>query len=237
MLNTDSLSNIRSLLADHGPVYKETLTANFSHFIKEPWNGFSSLTFLVPVVFWLIKLKGHHRDYPFVMFCMPLLTIGGLGSMLFHGLRLSPYLLAMDWLPIVLLTLSVSIYFWYRVLAKWWQVVLVILGFISLRVCLYMFLKGSAGINASYFINGVNMFVPALILLRKTHNAHANWLVYAILLFMAALVFRQIDMWQVDVLPMGSHWLWHVFCGAGAFALSTYLVKIAENATDSQIKT
>ena len=71
----------------------------------------------------------------------------------------------MDWLPIVLLTLSVSIYFWYRVLAKWWQVVLVILGFISLRVCLYMFLKGSAGINASYFINGVNMFVPALILL------------------------------------------------------------------------
>ena len=162
------------------------------------------------------------------MCCMPLLILGGVGSTLFHGLRLSPYLLMMDWLPIVLLTLAVSIYFWYRVLPKWWQVVLVVLGFILMRVVLYKFIKGAAGINISYFINGVNMFVPALILLRQTHNAHAKWLVYAILFFIAALMFRQVDLWRVDILPMGCHWLWHVFCGVGAFALSTYLVKIAK---------
>ena len=40
----------------------------------------------------------------------------GLGSVLFHGFRASNWLLMMDWLPAMLVSLSVTVYFWVKVL-------------------------------------------------------------------------------------------------------------------------
>ena len=39
-----------------------------------------------------------------------------MGSALFHGFRASNWLLMMDWLPAMLVSLSVTVYFWVKVL-------------------------------------------------------------------------------------------------------------------------
>jgi hemolysin III len=211
---------------DHGPHYKET---DFSHFIVEPWNAFSSLTFLVPVFYWLIRLRGQYSRYAFLVGCMPLLVIGGLGSTLFHAFRTSRALLYMDFLPIIILTLAVSIYLWYRALGNWWIVALITLFSFAIRYLIFRYMHGQQAINTSYFITGCMMFIPALIFLYKTRFAGAANLIAAVLLFLLALYFRYIDL-RVDVsfLPMGTHFLWHTACGAGIMFLSYYLVRIVD---------
>src|SRR5688572_15572541 len=105
---------------DHGPIYRETM--DLSQFIVEPWNAFSSLTFLIPAFIFLWQLRGQYNRYAFfVYFCSPMLIMGGLGSTLFHAFRSSGWLLAMDVAPIILLVLGISIWIWLKVLPKkWW---------------------------------------------------------------------------------------------------------------------
>lgn len=92
---------------DHGPIYRET--TDLSLFIVEPWNAWSSLTFLIPAFVFLWQLRGQYASYAFfVYFCSPMLILGGLGSTFFHAFRSSGWLLAMDVLPIVLLVLGIS---------------------------------------------------------------------------------------------------------------------------------
>src|SRR5688572_16196872 len=102
-----------AILPDGGGQYAET---NLNHFIVEPWNALSSLFFLIPAIYWGLKIRKNIRENSFIAFCVPLLTLGGLGSTFFHAFRSSPLLLWMDELPILILTLSVSAYLWQKII-------------------------------------------------------------------------------------------------------------------------
>jgi hemolysin III len=88
-------------------------------------------------------------------------------------------------------------------------------------------------INLSYFVTGVTMFLPALILLLRTRFRGLPHILLATVLFMLALWFRQIDAVST-ALPMGTHWLWHVCCGVGAWFLANYLYLIANQQVESK---
>ncbi len=51
--------DIHGLLPDGGGYYAET---NPQNFVLEPWNAVSSLAFLVPVIYYMVKLKGRYRE-------------------------------------------------------------------------------------------------------------------------------------------------------------------------------
>jgi len=93
---------------DHGPVYHET---DLSNFVAEPWNALSSLIIALPAVYFLIKYRGQYKIHAFIIyFCAPLLIMNGLGSTLFHAFRAHVFFLIMDVLPVVILTLGISIF-------------------------------------------------------------------------------------------------------------------------------
>lgn len=210
---------------DGGVVYAET---DLNNFVAEPWNALSSLTFLIPAFYWFIKLKGEYRNYPFLVTCMPLLVLGGIGSTIYHAFRTSYFFLLMDVVPIALLTLIVGIYFWWKVIEKWSYVAIISIVFIALRFMAYneIAFGRQQAINISYFITGIMIFVPAFLLLLKTNYHGLKTLIGATLLFILSLTFRQIDT-PFFFLPMGTHWLWHVSCAAGAYFLGQYLYLIA----------
>ncbi|WMJ72334.1 hypothetical protein RCC89_04040 [Cytophagaceae bacterium ABcell3] len=210
-------------LADGGLMYAET---NLDWIIPEPWNAISSLAFLVPVFYWFLKVRHDIKSYPFLIVCMVLLLAGGIGSTLFHGLRTSPLLLMMDVLPIQFLTVLVSIYFWYKVLPKWHYTIPVIMPFLLARIYIFQFTDTFSAINIAYFITGVMIFLPALIFLVKTRFQYAHSLFLGIFFFIVALLFRQYDHEFAAILPMGSHWLWHVFGAMGAGYLGAYLYRV-----------
>ncbi len=216
---------VQEIPMDGGPIYAET---DLSKIIAEPWNAYSSLTFLLPVFYWFYKLRNHYKEYPFLIACMPLLTLGGIGSTIYHAFRDSEFFLWMDVLPIALLTFFVILYFWWKVLEQWVYVALVAVIFIGLRILVYQLSQAQQQtINLSYFVTGVTMFVPAFLLLLKTNYKGVKIIITATIFFILSLVFRQIDtpfIW----LPMGTHWLWHISCAIGAFFLAQYLYLVAK---------
>ncbi len=211
---------------DGGTFYRETQPGRV---LVEPWNAFSSLTFWIPVFYWLSKLKGEYQSQKFVLWCMPFLFIGGLGSTLFHAFRVSSYLLVMDWLPIVILTVMVAAYLWGKVLGKWWLGVLIVVSLAIPRFLLARYVReyGQAVVNANYFITGLMMFLPGMLYMWKTRWLGLADVLFSIIWFSLALWCRYADtVVTVSFLPMGTHWLWHVCCAVGAFYIARYLVRI-----------
>jgi hemolysin III len=211
------------LLPDGAGFYAET---NPDYIIMEPYNAVSSLAFLIPVVYFMIKLRGRYRQFDFLTYCMPLLFLGGIGSTIFHALRSSPLFLLLDVLPIALLTLSVSIFFWIKILKQKWLVFIMVPAFVFMRFLVFSHYRTTLAINISYLITGLMIFVPGIIFLHKTKYQFADKLLWAVLLFLLALFFRRFDFEGMVLLPMGTHWLWHISCAAGAFMLGDYLYQL-----------
>lgn len=218
-------------MPDGAFAYHET---DFSQLIVEPWNAFSSLAIALPAVYFALMLRGQYKRYPFMMACMPLLFIGGMGSTLFHAFRASPYLLMMDWMPIAILVLMISMFMWYKVLGKWWLAIalVLLLSFMRFFVPLYFSFEGHAAINFSYFIGGTTMLLPVLLLSFKTNFTRFHLFVLTTLLLALALFFRYFDNLDDPYLPMGTHWLWHILSGMAAFPLGYYLKYVSELKTE-----
>lgn len=225
------LSFLASALAgsvpDHGPVYRET--TDLSLFIVEPWNAWSSLTFLIPVFIFLWQLRGRYGQYAFIVwFCCPLLVVGGLGSTFFHAFRASTLLLLMDAIPIVILVIGISIWMWLKVLPKKIQLLWVLLIFFGLTFGSMQFLNGQDRISAGYFFRGWMLLLPCYLFLRQTNFQNSGRLFTAIGFFSLALLFRFLDeKIEISFMPWGTHWLWHVSTAFGAYFLGEYLIKNA----------
>jgi hemolysin III len=228
--------DIHGLLPDGGGYYAET---NPQNFVLEPWNAVSSLAFLVPVIYYMVKLKGRYREYIFITYCMPLLFLGGIGSTIFHAFRVSQWFLIMDVLPIAILTLSVSVYFWLKILNKRWLIFIIVPLFVAFRFIIFGYFTGPKAINFSYLVTGLMLFVPSLVYMYKTKFVYAWGLFWAVGFFVLAIIFRRIDYIGTVILPMGTHWLWHVSCAIGSFLLANYLYHVKSDSmieadTDSQ---
>jgi len=217
-----------NVLPDGGPIYYETDISQLQgvgmeYFPVEPWNSISSLFFLVPAIYWVLKLRGQYRNYRVITLCIPFLIINGMGSFLFHGARSARAFLFMDFVPALLVVLIISAFFWYGVLKNWIAVIMVNLLLIALRFLVFRYASGSMVINLSYLISGITIFLPTLILLFKTNWHKAYLLVTAIFFLLTSLFFRVADDWQNQLLTPGVHWLWHVFSAISVFPLGHYL--------------
>jgi hypothetical protein len=216
----DSWQKYHISMPDGGPVYTET---DPSRWLVEPWNAFSSLLYLIPVILWIIKLRGKFRSYPFLLYCLPWLVLGGIGSTLFHAFRHYRFFLFLDFIPMAILTLSISIYFWVKVLPRWWHVLLVIIPTFLFRGLLFRDLPSHTAINVSYAMTGLLIFIPLLLLLIRHAFKEFRSIGLAAVFLSLSLFFREMDAWEHLVLPMGTHFLWHLFSALGAWFLASYL--------------
>ena len=208
-------------IKDGGPWYAETHLTD--QLIVEPWNAFSSLAIAAPAVYYLWKIRKQPRQYGFLLFCIPLLLLNGIGSTLFHGLRTSRLFLVMDYLPAMLITLAITAYFWVKVLPKWWLVFFTVGPVLFLRFAVFDYFSGQLAINLSYIIGGVAFFLPVVLILAKMNFRKGRDMVLAIICFSLAIYFRGVDKDFTDLIPFGTHFLWHIFTGIGAFFLADYL--------------
>ncbi|MEL6252717.1 MAG: hypothetical protein AAFR87_11950 [Bacteroidota bacterium] len=215
--------------SDGGPIYTET---DFSRFVVEPWNGVSAALFLLIVIYWITKLKGHWKERWFLSACVGILTIGGIGGTLYHAFRVSQVFLLMDWVPILILCLAGSGYFFYLYQRKWWGPFIWLSGAFLIMGANYTLSRNLASlpeqfsINFGYFLMALTILVPTYLLLNKTHFKAAKWVLYALIAFALALFFRISDGW--GLLPMGTHFLWHAFGAFAAHNMLMYLYEVEE---------
>lgn len=208
------------ILQDGGSLYFET---NPDHFIVEPWNAVSSLFIVIPAIIWAIRIKENYKNYAFMFYCIILMILGGSGSTIFHAFRASKFFLIMDVLPTAVLSLLIGIFFWLKLVKNWWYVILLFILFIVPRFLFFMNLPQHTAINISYAFSGIFIGLPLVIILVKTSGYKIGLVVIAITLFILALIFREADTYPLSFFPMGTHFLWHVFSGLGAYFLLDYL--------------
>ncbi|MFT6827111.1 MAG: hypothetical protein ACI9Z3_000408 [Roseivirga sp.] len=220
-------------IIDGGPWYAETHVTN--QIIVEPWNAFSSLAIAAPAIYFLWKIRASPLKFKFLLFCIPILFLNGIGSTLFHGLRTSNYLLLMDYLPAFALTLSITIYLWYKVLSKWWMVIFTVGPLFILRLIAAEYFSGALGMNLSYIIGGIAFLLPFLLILRKYQYQKSLNVFLAVLCFILAIYFRGADKEFTNIIPFGTHFLWHIFTGIGAYYLADYLYFLRKKELSQQI--
>lgn len=196
------------------------------HLIVEPWNGFSSLLMLIPAMYWIYRMQKDGLKNGFLWLVILLVIMGGLGSGLFHAFRVSAFFLYMDIIPTGLLTMALAIYFWIKVLKKWWVVFFIYTPLLTSRFLFWNRLPDFLAINLSYFLSGVSIGLPLIIYLFKTGFKGWHLVTGGILSFAVALAFRQLDSYAISFLPMGTHFLWHTFAAAGTFFILDYLFRI-----------
>jgi len=228
MIDSLELVHRKQQIFDHGPMYNEFVHDTLIH---EPWNAYSSLCFFIPVIFWLIYLRGKYRTYGIITALLPLLFLNGLGSTLFHAFRASNWFLLLDWLPAALMTLILSIYFWHRITHKVWKAIGVVVGFYTLAFTMVKVLSqqtGLSGPSIGYFFTGAAFLVPVIIDLKRNQWKHAGLYVVSLFCLVLALLFRILDYPTPNPfawLPQGTHFLWHVSSSLAVFTLGFYIYK------------
>ena len=216
---------------DGGPVYTETPAEiqagqQFAGHVAEPWNTVTAFLFVLIVVYWFARLKGRIAQHPFLAVALPILLVGGIGGTLYHGLRNWVGYFLMDVIPIQLLGLGVSVYWWIRLGPKLrhFLAMLAVLGLLMLVGQLT--LPQVWAINVSYAGLALIVLVPLAIVLIRTRFRHVGWVATALVSFGIAWFFRLIDGWDPPLLPMGTHWLWHTFGAITTAALCEYVYRV-----------
>ncbi len=215
---------------DFGPNYHEFIA---DAVVKEPWNAYSSLFFLVPVIFWLFKLYGKYRENWMIVIILPFLFMNGVGSTLYHAFRDSNFFLILDFAPAIVICLITGTYLWTKILKKWYWGLLILLGaylVAPLMIMLFERWLGEVGGNIGYFTIGAAFLTPALLILLRTKFYKWTLVFWSVLLLNGALVFRSLDHptpnpWP-ETLPMGTHFLWHILSALAVFTLGYYFYYI-----------
>jgi hypothetical protein len=215
---------------DQGPLYTETPEAIREGLpysgVAEPWNAVTAFLFVVIVIFWFIRLRGRLFRHPFLAVALPILLVGGIGGTLYHGLRNWVGYFLMDVIPIYLLGLAVSLYWWIRLGPKLFHLIGMLAVLALLNGLGQLALPQVWAINVSYAGLALIILVPLAIILIRTRCRYSGWVATAFVSFAIAWFFRLADTWQPPVLPMGTHWLWHTFGAATTAALSEYVYRI-----------
>ncbi|MEX8546465.1 MAG: hypothetical protein V5804_02585 [Mucilaginibacter sp.] len=212
---------------DGGMVYTET---NLSHRFPEPLNTITSGFFFILALYWIFRLKGFSKHYVFLSIASWILLIGSIGGTLYHGLRRYPVFIMMDWLPITILCLLANGYFWYKYSGKWYQGFWLMLVFSGVENLIRSSLRNvnvQIFINVNYAAMVLMVLLPLVLLLVKMKGHNWQFIVAALVSFGIALFFRIADGWAL--LPVGTHFLWHVFGVIATALMFVFLKRIAED--------
>ena len=218
--------------ADGGPIYTETihyLHNHSTHWLVEPYNAASAVLFLIVAAIWLWRLRGQFSQHKFLLYGLIFLTIGGIGGTLYHALRTERAFLLMDWMPIVILSLSTTYWFVMRLYQRRWIAVTYLIGgFIAAWVGFFVSMSllglGNYSVSIGYGLIALQAVAPIVVYLYRTRFRHAVWFFTGIAAFGLAAIFRAADLngW----LPMGTHFLWHVLGAVMAYLLLEFIYRV-----------
>jgi hypothetical protein len=130
----------------------------------------------------------------------------------------------MAWVPIALLCLMASVYFWIKFTGKTVSGIIALLIFILLVTGIHsVFPKYDIQlmISLNYMVMVLMIVLPLVLLLWKIHWYNVWLVLCAFVSFVIAVGFRVED--KYTSLPIGTHFLWHTF---GAIATTLIFIFI-----------
>ena len=225
LLARPSAERIEAGIHDTGPLYAETRGGRIP---VEPWSTWTNLIFLAVVVYWAVKTRMSWRRHPLIVVSLPLILVGFIAGTVYHATRSHQVWLVMDYMPILILLAVFCYYLWRDLVGS----PLIALGLVFLifalvrtvMAVLFVTLSRSTAINIGYSLMTFTVVVPAVAHCRLRAPRAWPWLVAALAGFAVAVFFRAIDLGlAARLLPMGTHFLWHIFGGISTFFVLGYV--------------
>ena len=221
---------IGASIVDHGPRYAETLPGRIP---VEPWATYTNLVFLFTIVYWALRIRRSPVRHRMLIFALPILGIGWFGGTVYHATRSHNLWLAMDWMPIMILALTAAFWLWRGITGRSLFAALAM----ELSFLPTMLVHNLPGLKHGYHISlGYSMMALTILVPAGIHCAlrwRAGWprLACSVAAFAVAIAARVLDsLAGQNLLPMGSHFLWHIFGGLAAFCLISYIFGAGERA-------
>ena len=225
-------------LPDRGPRYQETPADPYgptAPFLAEPYNAATASFFILIAAYWLWRLRGRYRQFPFTTACTPILLAGGIGGTLYHAFRTRTAYFLLDLIPILVLGVVAAIYLCVR-LGRWhgWgRVAFGLVGLVAFVVGSNLLLlnvvpEGNRNlrVNLSYLSQAILIVGPLLFVLVKTRFRDAGLIAAALASFAIAWFCRLVDGLGLVDLPMGTHWLWHTFGALTTLFMFAYFARL-----------
>jgi len=180
-------------------------------FWAEPLNALTNLSFFLAAAWGFSQAKS--PDQTFARQLSALCAIVGIGSFLFHTFANS-WTHLLDLLPIFIFTI-VFVNFTFRSVLG-----LTALVSVSLVVLLIILMAGLEFGTPKSLLNGSVLYLPILallvvvsLLLRLRQSAQAPLYGTITAIFFISLVARTLDHELCDVVPTGTHFIWHLLNG------------------------
>jgi hemolysin III len=218
---------------DFGPIYAETLPGIATGaFPVEPWNTWTNLVFVALFVHIVVRTRLNYRCYPLIVTSLPILAIGIIGGTIYHATRSHPVWLLMDVVPIVVLISAAALAFWHQVVDTWPRAVFFfLLVALSGRIAgLVLVSEHTIRITLGYLSAALSIIFPLVVIVARSGWKNLGLLAGVILSFTTALTFRILDRpGTPPLLPMGTHFLWHVFGGCAVWMLMMLIIRLNES--------
>lgn len=204
-------------MARFGPQYCETPEEITGIFPVEPANAISSgVIVLFGIAALVLTIRRAPRAIELYVLCV-LLMVNGVGSILWHGLR-ERWALALDVTPALIFLLLMAI-IWARRVAPWWQVGAAGVAYFAVTFALRQVDLGIR-LPGRWAAMAIPIVITASWLIARSYAISRTAAVtggLALVSALAALTFRTIDNAACETVPMGTHFLWHIFLSAAAF--------------------
>lgn len=209
---------------DLGPLYTET---RMDRLPVEPFNTASNLAFLLVILLLLRRLRRNGwRRHGVTLLALAIVAAGFVGGTLYHATRACDLWRLLDVTPIVLVVLLASVYFLYAVLGGLLRVLLVLMPAIwGFRWWAASADGADPAIAFGYIFLALLVIVPATLHCASRGWRHGRLLLLAAASFALAFFCREADAAIVSrLLPMGSHFVWHLGGAAAAYFALAYLM-------------
>lgn len=192
------------------------------NFWAEPINALTNITFPIAGYLGYRLLKEHSAKSKELMILPWLLSLVGLGSFIYHTARNSVTLI-FDTVPIYIFILYALFLALKELFESKAKASLVLGGFFLLEVILSIYVPKEF-LNGSIRHLAAIIFISALgvLLFRKYGDKIKMPIVSVIGLYGFAILFRSIDLTVCNIIPIGTHFLWHTlaaFAGYNAIKL------------------
>lgn len=201
--------------------YCERLTADFW---AEPFNAWTNLIFVFVGLWGIRACQFRPTGYTLVLSLISILI--GVGSFLFHTFADKATQL-LDLIPIFVFTL-LFVYFGFRYILKWQRQTSAVITFlfVVMMVLIELFVPKT-------FVNGSSLYLPALLLMffmvRKSSHLPAISRMYKLttLTFFLSLLARTFDNALCEIIPIGTHFIWHLLNGIAVAIMIQITVHLA----------
>lgn len=186
-------------------------------FWSEPFNAITNAAFLIAALVAIVQWRrAGANDWPVLALIVVTAAIG-IGSFIFHTIATTGAN-KFDTIPIAVFI------FGYLLLALRRFIGWPLIGALAALIGFSAFSYVEGQVVPRGALNGSHAYLPALAALIAVawpmrHEPAGRWLFAAAFTLAVSLIFRSIDMAVCDVLPLGTHFIWHSLNGLALYLM------------------